>query len=60
MGQDISQNQLELYKTLVNETLVRLERIEYFLGNLDYVANIGSGKILEGLDLRDIAETLGL
>ncbi len=35
-------------------------QLEYFIGNLDYAANIGSGKMLEGLDLRDIAETLGL
>lgn len=60
MEQDIYQTQLELYKTLVSETLVRLERIEYFMGNLDYAANIGSGKMVNSLDLRDIAETLGL
>ncbi|OLN29176.1 hypothetical protein [Desulfosporosinus metallidurans] len=60
MEQDSYQTQLELYKTLVNETLLRLGRIEYFIGSLDYAANIGSGKMLDGLDLRDIAETLGL
>lgn len=54
------QTQLEGYKTLANETLVRLDRIEQSLGGLNPTLPITRGKRVEDFDLRDIAETLGL
>lgn len=60
MEQGTNQSELELYKTFANEILAKLRGIEYPIGSPDYTFNICNEKMTEGLDLRDIAETLGL
>lgn len=52
--------QLELNKTLKNDILVRLDRIELFIDSLDHATKIARDERLDSLDLRDMAETLGL
>jgi|GEM_PF-6712085 hypothetical protein len=60
MEQEMNQTEFELYKTLVNETLAKLSRIEYSVSNREYIAELPCETMIDSLDLRDIAETLGL
>ncbi|MDP4160438.1 MAG: hypothetical protein Q8911_11860 [Bacillota bacterium] len=60
MEQDLYQTDVDLYEKISHELLGRLNRIEYILGNFDSDKNIGNSNMLEGIDLRDMAETLGL